>query len=60
MFSRQKSHVDNVIQTCTVSSSKWERNEQSVDPDQTAPMRFNQGLHYLQISSTSAPFACNS
>ena len=32
----------------------------SVDPGQTAPMRFNQGLHYLQISATSASFACNS
>ena len=28
------------------------------DPDQTAPMQFNQGLHYLQTSSTSASFAC--
>ena len=28
------------------------------DPDQTAPVRFNQGLHYLQTSSTSASFAC--
>ena len=34
-----------------------ERNEQSVDPDKTAPMRFKQDLHYLQISSTSASFA---
>ena len=58
MFPAQKSHVDNVIQTCTVSSSKWERNQQSVDHDQTAPMRFNQGLHCLQISSTSTSFAC--
>ena len=28
------------------------------DPDQTAPIRLNQGLHYLQIASTSASFAC--
>ena len=39
---------------------KWERNRQSVDPDQTAPMRLNQGLHYLLTSLTSASFAYTS
>ena len=48
MFFPPKSHVDNVIYTF-----KFGQKLTSVDPVQTAPIRFNQGLHYLQTSSAS-------